>query len=105
VLGEKRFLEGGCRLLLTVLAFFFDLILAVEVVLISWLVCDWIEEKRSKPQIKPQRHLEHKTQADVSKEEANAKAEYLEWQKLTDEAHKHYGVFNLTTKGIDISEH
>ena len=45
-------------------------------------------------------------QANITdEEEGRAIVEYLEWQGWIDEADANYGVFVLTTKGIDISEH
>ena len=38
-------------------------------------------------------------------EEFRAIAEYLEWQGWITEADPEYGVFILTTEGIDIAEH
>ena len=45
-------------------------------------------------------------QANIAdEEEARAIAEYLEWQGWIDEADADYGVFVLTTEGIDVAEH
>ena len=43
-------------MLLTVLAFVFDLLLALVVVLISWLLCEWIEERIEERHLKARRH-------------------------------------------------